>query len=171
MNPEHVRVLVARRMQQATEALEDGRYLLAAGRGARTAVNRAYYAAFYAVLALLQALGKTPRKHRGVLALFDTECVRTGRLPKELSAALHQLFDARQEEIIADLIQYCLRKPRNSSPSRSNLCKLYVIICLIPGISRESSTPDNATEHSMPVEQHHPALERILSLGQEVEAR
>ena len=98
MNPEHVRVLVARRMQQATEALEDGRYLLTAGRGARTAVNRAYYAAFYAVLALLQALGKTPRKHRGVLALFDTECVRTGRLPKELSAALHQLFDARQED-------------------------------------------------------------------------
>ena len=98
MNPEHVRVLVARRMQQATEALEDGRYLLAAGRGARTAVNRAYYAAFYAVLALLQALGKTPRKHRRVLALFDTECVRTGRLPKELSAALHQLFDARQED-------------------------------------------------------------------------
>ena len=85
-------------MQQATEALEDGRYLLAAGRGARTAVNRAYYAAFYAVLALLQALGKTPRKHRGVLALFDMECVRTGRLPKELSAALHQLFDARQED-------------------------------------------------------------------------
>jgi uncharacterized protein (UPF0332 family) len=33
-----------------------------------------------------------------VLALFDTECVRTGRLPKELSAALHQLFDARQED-------------------------------------------------------------------------
>jgi len=98
MNPEHVRVLVARRMQQAAEALEDGKYLLAAGRGARTAVNRAYYAAFYAVLALLQALGKTPRKHRGVLALFDTECVRTGRLPKELSAALHQLFDARQED-------------------------------------------------------------------------
>lgn len=59
MNPEHVRILVARRMQQATEALEDGRYLLAAGR---------------------------------------TECVRTGRLPKELSAALHQLFDARQED-------------------------------------------------------------------------
>jgi uncharacterized protein len=98
MNPEHVRVLAARRMQQATEALEDGRYLLAAGRGARTAVNRAYYVAFYAVLALLQALGKTPRKHRGVLALFDTECVRTGLLPKGLSAALHQLFDARQED-------------------------------------------------------------------------
>jgi len=98
MNPEHVRVLVARRMQQATEALEDGRYLLAAGRGTRTAVNRAYYAAFYAMLALLQVIGKTPRRHRGVLTLFDTECIRTGLLPKELSAALHQLFDARQED-------------------------------------------------------------------------
>lgn len=51
MNPEHVKVLVTRRMQQAAECLEDGRYLLSAGRGARTAVNRAYYAAFYAVLA------------------------------------------------------------------------------------------------------------------------
>jgi uncharacterized protein (UPF0332 family) len=50
------------------------------------------------VLALLQAIGKTLRKHRGVLALFDTECVRTGLLPQELSAALHQLFDARQED-------------------------------------------------------------------------
>jgi hypothetical protein len=46
VNPEHVKILVARRMQQAVEALDDGRYLLAAGRGARTVVNRAYYACF-----------------------------------------------------------------------------------------------------------------------------
>jgi uncharacterized protein (UPF0332 family) len=98
MNPEHVQVLVATRIQQATEALEDGRYLLAGGRGARTAVNRAYYAAFYAVLALLQTVGKTPRKHRGVLMLFDTEFVRTGLLPKTLSESLHRLFDARQDD-------------------------------------------------------------------------
>jgi uncharacterized protein (UPF0332 family) len=94
MNPAHVKILVTKRMQQATEALEDGRYLLSAGRGARTAVNRAYYAAFYAVLAVLQSLGKTPRRHRGVLTLFDTECVRTGLFPKDLSETLHQLFDA-----------------------------------------------------------------------------
>lgn len=60
MNPEHVKVLVTKRMQQATETLDDGKYLLAAGRGERTAVNRAYYAVFYAVLALLQTVGKTP---------------------------------------------------------------------------------------------------------------
>jgi uncharacterized protein (UPF0332 family) len=98
MNPEHVKKLVTTRMQQATECLEDGRYLLSAARGTRTAVNRAYYAAFYVVLALLQTIGKAPRKHKGALALFDTEFIRTGILPKELSAVLHQLFDARQED-------------------------------------------------------------------------
>jgi len=65
-------------------------------RGARTVVNRAHYAAFYAVLALLQTIGKTPRKHKGALTLFDTEFIRTGLLSKELSGALHELFDARQ---------------------------------------------------------------------------
>jgi len=57
MNQHHVRALVSRRMEQATECLEDGRYLLTANRGARTVVNRAYYAVFYAVLALLQTTG------------------------------------------------------------------------------------------------------------------
>jgi uncharacterized protein (UPF0332 family) len=58
MNPEHIKVLVAKRMQQAAECLDDGRYLLSADRGARTAINRAYYAAFYAVLALLQTIAR-----------------------------------------------------------------------------------------------------------------
>jgi len=98
MNVEHVKVLVTKRMQEAAESLEDGKYLLSAGRGARTAVNRAYYAAFYAVLALLQTIGKTPRKHRSALTFFDTEFIKTGMLQKELSDTLHQLFDARQED-------------------------------------------------------------------------
>jgi uncharacterized protein (UPF0332 family) len=35
---------------------------------------------FYAVLALLQKVGKVPRKHSGAISLFDTEFVRKGRL-------------------------------------------------------------------------------------------
>ncbi len=85
-------------MRQAQECIDDGKFLLSAGRGARTVINRAYYAAFYAVLALLQTLGKSPRKHSGALALFDAEFVKTGLLSKELSMALHQLFETRQED-------------------------------------------------------------------------
>jgi uncharacterized protein (UPF0332 family) len=98
MNQDHVKTLVARRIEQAIECLEDGRYLLAAERGARTVVNRAYYAAFYAVLALLQTIGKVPRKHKGALALYDLEFVKPGVLPRETSEALHQLFDARLQD-------------------------------------------------------------------------
>jgi uncharacterized protein (UPF0332 family) len=50
------------------------------------------------VLTLLQTIGKTPRKHKGALTLFDTEFIKTGLLPEELSATLHRLFDARQED-------------------------------------------------------------------------
>lgn len=98
MNPEHVKVLVARRMEQANDCLEDGRFLLSAGRGTRTVVNRAYYAAFYAVLALLQTLGKVPRKHQGAVALLDSEFVKAGRIPAVASDQLHRLFEARLED-------------------------------------------------------------------------
>lgn len=121
MNPEHVKVLVAGRMQQATECLEDAKYLLAAGRGARTVVNRAYYAAFYVVLALLQTIGKTPRKHKGALTLFDTEFIKTGLLPKELSDSLHQLFDARQEDDYRRIDQFSSRKLLSLSSLQKHL--------------------------------------------------
>lgn len=98
MSAEDLKALVATRMQQAAECISDGRFLLAAGRGPRTAINRAYYAAFYTVLALLQTIGKTPRKHSGVLSLFDAEFVKSGLLAKELSFDLHRLFDTRQED-------------------------------------------------------------------------
>lgn len=98
MNPEHVKILVTRRMEQARDCLEDGKFLLSAGRGARTVVNRAYYAAFYAVLALLQTVGKAPRKHRGAVALLDSEFAKPGKLPTETSEAFHRLFDARLED-------------------------------------------------------------------------
>lgn len=98
MNQDHVKILVARRMEEARECLEDGKYLLSSNRGARTVVNRAYYAAFYAVLALLQTIGKTPRRHKGVLTLFDSEFVKSGLLPRESSELLHQLFDAHLED-------------------------------------------------------------------------
>jgi uncharacterized protein (UPF0332 family) len=64
----------------------------------RSVVNRAYYAAFYALLALLQAKQLPPRSHQGALQLFDREFVHAGHVPKELSRDLHALFRMRQED-------------------------------------------------------------------------
>jgi len=51
---------------------------------------------FYAVLALLQRAGKVPSKHTGVIGLFDSEFVRKGLLPRDLSRDFLRAFDARQ---------------------------------------------------------------------------
>jgi len=94
-------------MQQAHECLEDAEELLSLGRGARTVINRAYYAAFYTVLALLQSKDKAPRKHEGALTLFELEFVKTGLLPKELLESLHFLSEQRHEHdyLTIDLVE------------------------------------------------------------------
>ncbi|MFH0728182.1 MAG: HEPN domain-containing protein [Pseudomonadota bacterium] len=89
-------VLIQYRMEQARAALEEADVLFSLGKTTFGAINRAYYAMFYSVLALLQQIGKIPRKHSGVLALFDSEFVKKGVFPKALSRHLHNAFESRQ---------------------------------------------------------------------------
>lgn len=96
MSREEILVLVKYRLEQAQTALDDGRFLMEGGRSPQSIVNRAYYAMFYAALALLQQIGKVPSKHTGVISLFDTEFVVKGIFPKELSRDFHKGFELRQ---------------------------------------------------------------------------
>lgn len=89
------RTLMARRLAQAGEALSDAALLLEKSR-LRAAINRAYYAMFYAVLALLHTTGLGTSKHSGAIALFDREFVKSGKLDKDLSRTLHDAFALRQ---------------------------------------------------------------------------
>jgi hypothetical protein len=93
---EDVNTLIKYRLDQAQAALDDARYLLDGKRSAQSIVNRAYYAMFYAVLALLQKSDTVPSKHTGVISLFDTEFVMKGIFPKELSKDFHKAFELRQ---------------------------------------------------------------------------
>jgi uncharacterized protein (UPF0332 family) len=72
-------------LEQAQTAIEDAQFLLSGKRSPQSIVNRAYYAMFYAALALLQKINKVPSKHSGVISLFDTEFVLKGIFPKEFS--------------------------------------------------------------------------------------
>jgi uncharacterized protein (UPF0332 family) len=75
MSREEIMALVNYHLERAQTALEDGKFLLEGGRSPQSIINRAYYAMFYAALALLQKIGKVPSKHTGVISLFDTEFV------------------------------------------------------------------------------------------------
>jgi len=96
MKEKEIATLIHYRLEQAAMALEDAKFLLDGGRSTQGIVNRAYYAMFYAVMALLQKLGKVPSKHVGVISLFDTEFVLKGIFPKELSRDFHKAFEWRQ---------------------------------------------------------------------------
>jgi len=93
---DELRTLVRYRLEQADSALQAAEKLVESGLW-RDSVNRAYYAAFYAVLALLALKGLGTSKHSGAISLFDREFVRSGVFSKELSAILHKTFDMRQE--------------------------------------------------------------------------
>ena len=62
-----------------------------------TAVNRAYYAIFYAANALLATKKLARSKHSGVLAAFRQYFIKTRILASELSEIYGQVMDDRQE--------------------------------------------------------------------------
>jgi uncharacterized protein (UPF0332 family) len=83
---------------QAQETLDDAEKIFAAGGSARSVVNRAYYAAFYAVLALFlkNDINLKSSKHAGILSLFDREFIHSGKIDRAYSKIIHRLFDERQ---------------------------------------------------------------------------
>jgi len=96
MREEEITSLIKYRLEQAQTSLEDARFLLEGDRSPQSIVNRAYYAMFYAALALLQKISKVPSKHTGVISLFDTEFVLKGIFSQELSKKFHKAFELRQ---------------------------------------------------------------------------
>lgn len=61
-----------------------------------SAVNRAYYAIFYAANAVLATAGEARSKHSGVISLFRNLFIKSGKLPVELSDTYGRIMDNRQ---------------------------------------------------------------------------
>jgi uncharacterized protein (UPF0332 family) len=94
MMSQNLAALMQYRMEQAAEALAAARILLREG-SLRASVNRAYYAMFYAILALLASRKEETAKHSGAIALFDRVYVHAGLFPTEYSKWLRRAFDLR----------------------------------------------------------------------------
>ena len=92
---EKVDVLIRYRLDQADEALAAAETNLSNGLH-RSAVNRAYYAMFYAVLALLASRQLETSRHSGAIAQFDQLFVKPGSMSREFSRWLHDAFLNRQ---------------------------------------------------------------------------
>lgn len=79
----------------AEEALQSARMDSDAGL-LHSAINRAYYAVFYAATAVFVERGLHFRKHTGVRSALHRELVKAGLLSVEMGALYDRLFGDRQ---------------------------------------------------------------------------
>jgi len=93
------------RIDRAYEALEDAK-LLAENERWNTAVNRLYYASFYAVIALLIKNGIETQTHDGVRTQFGLQFVKTGIIDKKFGKLFSKLFDYRLKGDYGDLFDF-----------------------------------------------------------------
>ncbi len=92
-------------MARAEETLRDAELLIRNG-SLHGAVNRLYYACFYAVSALLLCRGLSSSKHSGVRSLFLRHWVKPGTLPEETGRFFNRLFEHRQKSDYKDLVDF-----------------------------------------------------------------
>ena len=88
--------LALNRLKQAEESLDEAKYLYDGRKSPRSVINRAYYAMFYSILALLIFEQYASSKHSGVLSFFNSQFVKTGLIEKNLGRAVNKAIDLRQ---------------------------------------------------------------------------
>lgn len=99
--------VVTWRVERAHEALADAQALLARG-SANAAVNRAYYAVFYAASAALLREGLVLAKHAGVQGEVHRVLVQSGRVDRHWGRVYTRLFEDRLRCDYVDLVEFPL---------------------------------------------------------------
>ena len=86
--------LIKYRIERAFETLKEAKYN-AAGEFYTAAINRLYYACYYAVIALLLKYEISAQTHSGVRSMLGLHFVSKGILSKEDGKTFHELFEKR----------------------------------------------------------------------------
>ena len=97
--------LVQYRLERARHTMEEADYMRN-GNYFNAAVNRLYYACFYAASALLLSKEIEASTHNGVKTMLSHHFIRTGLLSLEHGATFSNLFDKRHSGDYEDFT-YC----------------------------------------------------------------
>jgi len=97
--------LIKYRLQRAKDTYEDAQILADKCRW-NSAINRLYYAAYYAVMALLLNSDLNPTTHNGTKSNFSEYFIKTNKIPMELGKIYSQLFTWRQKGDYDDLFDF-----------------------------------------------------------------
>lgn len=102
LSDEERAALVAYRLEKATRTLRQAKESIPLGYWEMTA-NRLYYAAYYAVSALLLNSGMSVQTHNGINQMFGLHFIKTGILDKSFSSLYGRLISLRQTGDYGDI--------------------------------------------------------------------
>jgi uncharacterized protein (UPF0332 family) len=97
--------LIKYRLTRAKDTFEDAQILIEKNRW-NSAINRLYYSAYYAVMALLLKSDLKPTTHNGAKSNFSEYFVKTRFIPKKYGKIYSQLFTWRQKGDYDDLFDF-----------------------------------------------------------------
>lgn len=101
--------LIKYRLYRAKDTLDDAR-ILAEKLKWNSTINRLYYAAYYAVMALLLDADLNPATHNGAKSNFSEYFIKTSLIPIEYGKIYSQLFTWRQKGDYDDLFDFSEEK-------------------------------------------------------------
>lgn len=104
MKEKDLKILSKLRIERAKEYLKEAEFNLK-NKFYRTAVNRAYYAVFYAMKSLLALEKAFPKTHEGVKMLFNLRFIKTNKLPAEFGQKIEELYKKRLDADYEDFIE------------------------------------------------------------------
>ena len=120
--PENRIDLMNYRLESSQEKLEIAKLLLDAGHY-KDSISRSYYALFAAVRALLALDGKDFSKHAGVIAYFQKEYIKTGRLNTKFSKYLSGAFRIRSNVDYADFYVVSVKDAQEQYDRAVEMCE------------------------------------------------
>lgn len=101
--------LIKYRIIRAKDTLDDA-MILADKRKWNSSINRLYYAAYYAVMALLLKNDIKQTTHNGAKSNFSEHFIKTGLIPLRFGKMYSQLFTWRQKDDYDDFFVISKKK-------------------------------------------------------------
>lgn len=105
LDEESRKALILYRIQRAGETLKEAEVMIRES-FYNAAINRMYYACYYAVVALLLKYDIQTQTHNGVRTMLGLHFVATGKIPLKIGKTFTTLFEKRHSGDYDDFV-YC----------------------------------------------------------------
>lgn len=124
MDNETIESFARYRLNKAKETLETARMIFNDGKDFTSANNRAYYAIFYAIRAVLAIEEIDFKRHKDVLAYFNKEYVNKEKFPKKIGRKISQAQRVREDSDYDDDYEPSLEKTEQQIDTAQELIDL-----------------------------------------------